>query len=75
MPVDDGEPGLLTFFDLANVGSVSAVMTEDVGIVEGKRVRVIGRSEMGSARGCALAIRQFADASAQNIPQIARIAQ
>jgi hypothetical protein len=74
-PVGDGEPGLLTFFDLANVGSVSAVMTEDVGIVDGERVRVIGRSEMGAARGCALAIRQFAEDPAQNNPQIARIAQ
>ena len=34
-PMPDGEIGLLTFFDLANVGSVSAVMTEDLGWVEG----------------------------------------
>jgi Acyl-protein synthetase, LuxE len=54
----DGEIGLLTFFDLANVGSVSAVMTEDLGIVEGGRVRVLGRAA-GEARGCALGIGQF----------------
>ena len=60
LPVLAGEPGLLTFFDLANVGSVSAVMTEDVGSVEGGRVRVLGRSSAGEARGCALAIEQFA---------------
>jgi len=59
MPVADGEIGLLTFFDLANVGSVSAVMTEDLGIVEHGRVRVLGRGVAGEARGCALAIGQF----------------
>jgi hypothetical protein len=59
MPVQDGEIGLLTFFDLANVGSVSAVMSEDLGCVEAGRVRVLGRSGAGEARGCALAIGQF----------------
>ncbi len=59
MPVADGEIGLLTFFDLANVGSVSAVMTEDFGTVEAGRVRVLGRGGAGEARGCALAIGQF----------------
>ena len=59
MPVADDEIGLLTFFDLANVGSVSAVMTEDLGIVEHGRVRVLGRGVAGDARGCALAIGQF----------------
>jgi hypothetical protein len=58
-PVPDGEIGLLTFLDLANVGSVSAVMTEDLGCVERGRVRVIGRAAGGEARGCALAIGQF----------------
>src|SRR6267154_1081664 len=59
MPVADGEIGMLTFFDLANVGSVSAVMTEDLGVVERGRVRVLGRGVAGEARGCALAIGQF----------------
>jgi Acyl-protein synthetase, LuxE len=58
-PMPDGEIGLLTFFDLANVGSVSAVMTEDLGWVERSRVRVLGRTARGEARGCALAIGQF----------------
>jgi hypothetical protein len=63
-PVPDGEIGLLTFFDLANVGSVSAVMTEDLGCVERGRVRVIGRAAGGEARGCALSIGQFHAAEA-----------
>jgi Acyl-protein synthetase, LuxE len=59
----DGEVGLLTFFDLANVASVSAVMTEDLGWVERGRVRVLGRTA-GDPRGCALGIRQFAETEA-----------
>jgi Acyl-protein synthetase, LuxE len=57
-PMADREIGMLTFFDLANVGSVSAVMTEDLGWVERGRVRVLGRAA-GEARGCALGIGQF----------------
>jgi len=60
----DGEIGLLTFFDLANVASVSAVMTEDFGSIEQNRVRVIGRAAGGEARGCALGIGQFSAANA-----------
>jgi hypothetical protein len=58
-PMPDGEIGLLTFFDLANVDAVSAVMTEDFGWVERGRVRVLGRTVAGEARGCALGIAQF----------------
>jgi len=59
-PVADGAIGLLAFFDLANVGSVSMVMTEDFGIVRDGMVRVIGRAQAADARGCALAIEEFA---------------
>jgi Acyl-protein synthetase, LuxE len=58
--VPDGNPGLLRFFDLANVGSVSAILTGDLGIVQGGTVKVLGRAEDGEARGCALGIEQFA---------------
>ena len=63
-PVPDGEVGLLTFFDLANVASVSAVMTEDFGAIEQGKVRVIGRAAGGEARGCALGIGQFSATNA-----------
>jgi hypothetical protein len=63
-PMPDGKIGLLTFFDLANVASVSAVMTEDLGWVEQGRVRVLGRAAGAEARGCALGIRQFSEAEA-----------
>lgn len=58
--VADGHPGLLRFFDLANVGSVSAILTGDLGIVQDGAVQVLGRAEDGEARGCALGIEQFA---------------
>jgi len=59
--VTPGEIGMLRFFDLANVGSVSAILTEDCGIVNegGDRVRVLGRAGAAEPRGCALAIEQF----------------
>ena len=69
-PMPDGEIGLLTFFDLANVGSVSAVMTEDLGWVERGRVRVLGRGTGGLARGCALAIGQFSATEAARITPV-----
>ncbi len=58
--VADGHPGLLRFFDLANVGSVSAILTGDLGVIRDGSVRVLGRAEDGEARGCALGIEQFA---------------
>jgi hypothetical protein len=61
-PVNEGEIGLLSFFDLANAGSVSALMTEDLGVIENGAVRVLGRAAGGDPRGCALAIEEFASA-------------
>ncbi len=59
----DGATGMLGFIDLANVNSVSAVLTEDFGVVHGNRVRILGRAIAGGARGCALSIAEFAAAS------------
>lgn len=56
----DGQCGLLRFFDLANVGSVSALLTGDLGVVEDGAVTVVGRAGGADARGCALSIEQFA---------------
>ena len=59
-PLEDGRVGLLTFFDLANVGSISALMTEDFGFVQHGTVAILGRAAAGGARGCALSIDEFA---------------
>ena len=58
--VPDGNPGLLRFFDLANVGSISAILTGDLGVIQDGTVKVLGRAEDGEARGCALGMEQFA---------------
>jgi len=58
-PLPSGSIGLMSYFDLANVGSVSALLTEDLGSVERDGVRLIGRAPASEARGCALGIEQF----------------
>jgi hypothetical protein len=55
-PLPDGETGLLCHVDLANAGSIMAVQTEDLGIVECGRLRLLGRAPGAEPRGCALAL-------------------
>ncbi len=52
--VADGETGLIRVFDLANVFSVMAVQTEDLGIRRGDGFELIGRAALVEARGCSL---------------------
>lgn len=52
--VAEGETGLIRVFDLANVFSVVAVQTEDLGIRRAEGFELIGRSEAVEARGCSL---------------------
>jgi len=49
-----GERGLIRVFDLANVWSVMAVQTEDIGSKEGNGFRLAGRAAAAEARGCSL---------------------
>jgi hypothetical protein len=53
-PVGDGETGLLRVFDLANVFSVAAVQTGDLGVRRGHGFELIGRAENREPRGCSL---------------------
>jgi hypothetical protein len=52
--VADGETGLIRIFDLANVFSVMAIQTEDLGIRHGDGFELIGRAALAEARGCSL---------------------
>ena len=52
MPVDRGSRGILRHVDLANVGSIAAVQTLDVGVEEGAGFQVLGRAADAEARGC-----------------------
>ncbi len=51
-----GEPGLLCHYDLANAGSVMAVLTEDLGVAVDDGFRVLGRVQGAEARGCSIAM-------------------
>jgi hypothetical protein len=62
--VPEGTPGLLAFFDLANAGSVSHVLTEDLGIVSKGRVRLRGRAPGAEPRGCSIVMDELLSAAA-----------
>lgn len=57
LPEDD--VGALCHFDLANAGSVCAVLTEDLGRVRGNVVEWVGRSPGAPPRGCSLATAEL----------------
>jgi Acyl-protein synthetase, LuxE len=52
--VGEGETGLVRVFDLANVFSVAAIQTEDLGIRRGNGFELIGRAQLAEPRGCSL---------------------
>ena len=52
----EGECGLLRFWDLANVDSISVVQTADMGVVRDGAVVLAGRAPGATARGCSLAV-------------------
>ncbi len=62
-PLSAGKRGVLAFFDLANLGSVSHVLTEDVGTVSADGVRLQGRAVGAEPRGCSLAVDEILLAS------------
>jgi hypothetical protein len=52
--VGEGETGLIRVFDLANVYSVMAIQTEDLGIRCGDGFELAGRAASAEPRGCSL---------------------
>jgi hypothetical protein len=55
----EGEPGLLAHMDLANLGSVSGILTEDMGRRVPGGFQLVGRREGAEPRGCSLAMEDF----------------
>jgi Acyl-protein synthetase, LuxE len=51
-----GEVGVLRHWDLANLGSVMAIQTADLGVTSPGGFRVLGRATGAEARGCSLAM-------------------
>ena len=54
LEVADGATGLIRIFDLANVFSVMALQTEDLGIRRDEHFELIGRAQFAAPRGCSL---------------------
>jgi hypothetical protein len=52
--VTEGETGLIRIFDLANVYSVMAIQTEDLGTRRGDGFALAGRAVLAESRGCSL---------------------
>jgi hypothetical protein len=50
----EGETGLIRVLDLANVRSVLAVQTEDLGVRRGDGFELLGRAAVAEPRGCSL---------------------
>ncbi|MDR3458842.1 MAG: long-chain fatty acid--CoA ligase [Verrucomicrobiae bacterium] len=50
----EGETGIIRILDLANVFSVAAIQTEDLGIRRGDGFELIGRARRSEPRGCSL---------------------
>jgi len=62
----DGRRGLLRFWDLANVDSITAVQTADLGVVCDNTVVLSGRAPGSAARGCSLAVDEILAAVAES---------
>ncbi len=57
--VPAGTPGLITVFDLANLGSAVHLLTEDLGVAEGEGFRLLGRAAGAELRGCSLVVEEL----------------
>jgi hypothetical protein len=58
----DGEVGILRHWDLANLGSVMALQTEDLGVCGEGGFRLLGRAAETEPRGCSLAMDELLSA-------------
>lgn len=58
-PVPRGDVGILQHFDLANLGSVCAILTEDLGVLDESGFRLLRRIEGAEPRGCSIAMDEL----------------
>lgn len=54
-----GRPGLVALFDLANLGSAVHLLTQDLGVVSGAGLELVGRAAGAELRGCSLAVEEL----------------
>lgn len=55
-PLPAGQAGIIQHFDLANLDSVAAVQTEDLGVQTGNGFVLLGRAPGATPRGCSIAM-------------------
>ncbi len=60
LPVEQGRVGLLAHYDLANLDSVMAILTEDLGHAVEGGFMLLGRAAGAEARGCSLTMEALA---------------
>ena len=58
-PMPEGKVGILRHFDLANLDSVSAIQTEDLGLAVAGGFEIMGRATGSELRGCSIAIDEW----------------
>jgi len=58
-PLPEGTVGVLRHYDLANLDSVMAVQTDDLGVATTEGFEIIGRATGSELRGCSLAMDQW----------------
>ena len=58
-PVPPGRLGVLRHFDLANIDSVMAIQTDDLGVAGADGFEIIGRAAGAELRGCSIAMDQW----------------
>ncbi|MFC0409755.1 LuxE/PaaK family acyltransferase [Roseomonas elaeocarpi] len=58
-----GTPGVLAHHDLAHLGVVSAILTEDLGVMQEDGFVLLGRVGGAEAKGCSLALEEFLGAA------------
>lgn len=58
-PLPEGEIGLLRHVDLANLHTVVAVQTDDLGVRRDGGFEILGRAAGAEPRGCSLAVEEF----------------
>lgn len=61
--VPPGVPGVLAHHDLAHLGVVSAILTEDLGVAAEDGILLLGRVGGAEAKGCSLALEAFLEAA------------
>ena len=58
-PLPFGQLGTLRHFDLANLDSVLAVQTDDLGVAVEQGFEILGRAAGAELRGCSIAMDEW----------------